>query len=582
MPWIPDCLDRFLGWTKGSPQTSAATGFYLLRIVFGTITVHSGIIFAGIITYEAMKLTNCLPDSEDSCQGSDDDPNDGPCRRLWGIIRPSSLFPILGTGAAIVLALSAAIVGTAMDVTQYRRQISYFGNLMCCVGLLFCASIVTPNSTTIAVSTAGLFIVLIFKDFNLLSMEAYAPELSLERSEVSTAITTGYFWLMTTNIVITLFWVIIGLGMSESTFGLVVSIGTSLFVSILSTVCYRRLPDVPPSHQLPEGSTIVSFTFTRFKALIIETYNEYFDLGVILLAGMIFDPALVSIFAASVLFMISEYNFTAEQTRIILAVGIIGAIPGGPAARWVASTPLLNCCESEAEKKMALEADRAALASVSNVSTTSHGSDNNKNTNKGGDVEMTQPQQLTNVGETPAGTPVAAGETANKSEEESENMHPRRMLNALRGSLFAVIVITLLAPVIMQPCNVGAAMIVCLLWAFSLSFTWSFYGMLRMSIVPGGREAEFSGLNLALFSALIWLPLLVFSVANETWSIVGAMYLLNIFFGVGIIILFFVNIDRALEAQRRSLGYRRYASGKLSAGSSKVFAGEEEAAAAGV
>jgi hypothetical protein len=158
---------------------------------------------------------------------------------------------------------------------------------------------------------------------------------------------------------------------------------------------------------------------------------------------------------------------------------------------------------------------------------------------------------------------------------------PERVLNVLRGGLLALIVITLMASVAMRVCDMGIAVVFTLLWAFSPPFTWAFYGMLRTAIVPGGREAEFAGLNLALFSAFIWLPLLVFSVAKETWTIIGAMYLLNVFFGVGIVILCFVDVDRALVAQHSTLGAQRYATfGKVvgqhtTAGSSKVFVGEK-------
>ncbi len=85
--------------------------------------------------------------------------------------------------------------------------------------------------------------------------------------------------------------------------------------------------------------------------------------------------------------------------------------------------------------------------------------------------------------------------------------------------------------------------------------------MLRMAIVPGGRESEFAGLYLALYSGMIWLPLFVFSVANEVWSIDCALYVLNIFFGLGALVLLFMQMDRALAARLSTLSQRRWAHG---------------------
>ncbi|KAJ1415482.1 hypothetical protein B484DRAFT_401443 [Ochromonadaceae sp. CCMP2298] len=507
-PWTPDFLDRFLGWSKDSPKNSAATGFYMLRIVFSTITVHSGIIFAGIITYQALKVTHCLKDISESgsCGGSTDDYDDEKeCTRLWGLIKPDSLFPVLGTAAAIVMAISASLVGTAMDFTNHRRQLSLVGNMMCVLGLLLCVSIVNPTETTLLVSTVGLFVILIFKDFNIMANEAYAPELSEDPVEVATAVTTGYFWLTTNNVALIIFWVIISLIVPQSAFGGVVSVGTALLVAINTAICYRRLPDVPAARVLPPNSNIAKHTFVRLRDLACECYSDYPDLGITLLAGMVFDPALVSIFAAAILVLISKYRFTAEQSTMIIGVGIVGAIPAGLCARWGSAGPGPECAMD--------------------------------------------PVQM--------------------------QAHPQRMLNCLRTGLVGVIVITVLVPTTLTPCNMGLAMVFCACWGFSLVFCWSFYQMLRTAIVPGGREAEFAGLNLSMFSALIWLPLLVFSIANEVWSITGAILLLNVFFVVGIAILSCVDVNKAMAAQAQTLNQRRWAGGKSANGSAlngKVFA----------
>ena len=147
--WDPDCLDRLLGCWKRSPQTKAATGYYLLRIIYSVITVHSAVIFAGVITYSALKVTNCISEDSDSssCGTKKDVENDDSleCTKLWGIIKPDSLLTVIGTASAIVLALSAALVGTAMDVTSYRRQIGLAGNIFMIIGMIMCLSLLEPT-----------------------------------------------------------------------------------------------------------------------------------------------------------------------------------------------------------------------------------------------------------------------------------------------------------------------------------------------------------------------------------------------------------------------------------------------------
>ena len=43
----------------------------------------------------------------------------------WGIIKPDSLFAIIGTVAAVIAALTAAIAGTAIDVSWYLGLMGY-------------------------------------------------------------------------------------------------------------------------------------------------------------------------------------------------------------------------------------------------------------------------------------------------------------------------------------------------------------------------------------------------------------------------------------------------------------------------
>jgi hypothetical protein len=160
--------------------------------------------------------------------------------------------------------------------------------------------------------------------------------------------------------------------------------------------------------------------------------------------------------------------------------------------------------------------------------------------------------------------------------------HPKRIRIALFVALVLTIINTILVVQILTPCDIGLTCVLSCIWGFLLSYCWNCLSMLRMSLVPGGRESEFAGLYLALCSSMIWLPLLVFSVANELWSIDGALYVLTIFFGVGALVLLFVDVDRALAAREHTLGLRRWAHLLVQRSNDKgAGAGGEKASEAG-
>lgn len=163
-----------------------------------------------------------------------------------------------------------------------------------------------------------------------------------------------------------------------------------------------------------------------------------------------------------------------------------------------------------------------------------------------------------------AGPSGDGGDNSNTQREEhvapkTPRFHPQRIKMALFCALGLTIVNTVLVVQILPACNMGLACVFSCIWGFLLSYCWNSFSMLRVSLVPGGRESEFAGLYLALYSSMIWLPLLVFSVANELWSIDGALYVLTAFFGVGALVLLLVNIERGLASREGTLSLRRWA-----------------------
>jgi hypothetical protein len=151
------------------------------------------------------------------------------------------------------------------------------------------------------------------------------------------------------------------------------------------------------------------------------------------------------------------------------------------------------------------------------------------------------------------------GDAAATVDPHATIFHAHRVRAALIVGLILTIVNTILVVNVLNPCDFGAACALSCAWGFLLSFCWNSHAMLRIACVPGGRESEFAGLYMAVFSSMIWLPLFVFALANEVWNIDGALYVLTIFMGLGAIVLLFVQLDRGLNARLQSLSKRRWA-----------------------
>lgn len=506
--------------------------------------------FAGVLTYEAIRITGCSNGDDDgsgscSSKGNDDGNDNTPdCRRLWGLTKPDSLLTVLATIAGIILAFSSMFFGTTMEVTPYRRQIGRFGTSMCAVGMALCVAIIVPNETTLAICSIGLIIHYIFKDYHYIVIESYTPELSHIPKEVATYLSVGGVWFYSSEVATVVLWIIVGFFIDGPLYGLVVSIASAIMVTVMIPLAYGRLPDVPTNHELSPDQSIFIYASTRQKALIQEVHEKYPDYGIVLLANMIYDPALSAIFIAAVQILVSKYQFTASEIPIILGCGLISAVFGAYLSRHMSK---MRCCSS------------TSLAGTRNQLPASASDDCQEGVASSG-------------GEGTSSTSSKLGSVVNDIEIEVEGcvdamdavtadmlLHPRRMQLSIVGGLVAVSIVTVCGTFMMRPCDLGIACLFGVLWGITLSFCWTCNNMLRSALVPGGVEAEFAGLLFTTTNAFGWVPLLVFSVANEVWTIEGAMLTLLAFFAVGGGVLCTIDMKRAVMTTFKSLEQRRWA-----------------------
>lgn len=502
--WEPDCLDKCLRCGPGSPNNKTLSGFLLLRIILAVVLTHSGVVYAGVLTYQAIKLTGCLEeddDSSDSCQNRDTDDyseSTGDCRRLWGLIKPDSLLTVIATGAAIVLALTSIFVGTLMDITPHRRQIGLFFVVMCIVGDIFCLSIVRNTAESLAVSAGGLFITYVFKNYHYLTIESYAPELSDNHDEVSRALSVGGTWLFASEVFTIFLWIIVSFfGLSDATYGFVVTLGTIAIVGVLAIACFSRLTNTP-ARSIEADSAPTSlfwYSISRQKAIFLDLRNNYPDLGLYYLANSIFDPALLALFVAAIQVLVSKYKFTSDEIPIILGVAITSSIFGAAAPRLIiAFFRKHRMSEKDSEERCAA-------------------------------VDAVQPTVYKYL---------------------------------LMIDLVLIAVITFCATFFLEPCNLGLACVFGVMWGCCLAFAWTVGNIMRSALIPGGCESEFAGILMTSTSATSWIPLFVFSIANEFWTLEGGMLTLIGFYLLGAFVLYFSDVQQAKLARNATLSKRRY------------------------
>lgn len=567
MEWKPDLIHRLLECGKGGgPKIPALAGYYIHKIIFALMIGHSGVVFAGVLTYEALDVAGCLPNSDDdsdTCQvnGSNDDDDTVNCKRLWGLIKPDSLLTVIATGAAIILAITSIFMGTILDITPYRRQIGIIATLICILSIALCVAIIQPNETTLAICSIGLFILYIFKDIHFLIIESYVPELSHISSEISHAVSLASTWLYGGEILNIILWVIIGLFITGPLYGFVVTIGTVILMLILTPISYSRLPNVPAVIKLSKDETIVKHTIQYQLKLFKEIYHEFPDLGIVLAAHMVYDPALNALFIAAIQVLVSKYHFTSSEIPIILGVAIICATIGAYLCKYSSYLDTL-CCIFPSQQELS-QLNNQITSEFKNsqqqqpISEIDEEDDMEEN-KENQDNEISSPENQSNFIHC----------NTNPFEQQSSLTFPststrylvaKRLKRNIMYGLFAVIIITLCGTYFMKPCNLGLACGFGALWGITLAYCWTSSNLIRATLVPGGKEGQFAGLLVSAGNILSWLPLLIFSIANEVWTINGAMISLTGFYFLGIVIISFCSTKNGVKAALDTLSNRRWA-----------------------
>jgi hypothetical protein len=558
-------LGECLRCVRHTPRGRAFWGYIFVKIIQALLTAWGGIVYAGVLTYEALRVTDCLPaDDSSACRtdsggGGSDDADDTPgCRRVWGLVTPESLLTVIATAGAVVIALSSAFVGNYMDSTPYRRQIAVAGVFSIGLFMFVCAAILYPSEDILILCSISLFLLTILKEVLSFTVETYAPELSAESSEVAAAITAGNLWFYSCMVLWLLVMTVAGVGLSSSMFGFVSTVLTACAVLAVAFCAFSRLPDVPAAHARPAGpgeSLPLSLSLARasllqLRALAAKTYLEYPDIGLVLLANMLFDPALNAIFVVAIQVLVSAYHFTSQEIPIIFLCAVIFSVPGIICSKLVTTSKLWEYFEDDEEDSTS----PGTVASTQVVGNDIKSSKGKTAVSDAVDIELV---------DSSAGD-VMIEEDFGNSLDMAEVMpgtvlrHPRRIVLSLCGGLAGVTLVTLAAPFILQPCNLGLAILVGCMWSFCMCYNWNCSTMLRAALVPGGSEAEFAGLAIVAFNVLSWLPLLIFLLMANTGYLIEAMWSLTAFFAAGFAVLCCVDAKRGAAARDKTMHLRRW------------------------
>jgi hypothetical protein len=458
---------------RDAPHSSAFNGYILLRILQSVYVAWGGIIFAGIIVYESLRVCDCLPEGDSpKCHVDDsEDDTSSRCKKLWGIMSPESLLVVIATAAAVVLALTMAFVGTIMDSTPHRKGITAVCVFVSVIFTFVCVCIAWPSSTTIIISAISLFIITLAKEVFALALESYAPELSSKNSEISTAITAGNMWLYAGLLINLIIMVVISVIVGGREYSFVVTAFSGFYVTALAYYVFVNLPSVPPSRTHPPDQSVFQITVTQVTKVVHSVATEHPDIGLVYLANMFCDPALNAIFVVAIQVLVGSYNFTSSEIPIIFIFSVIGTLPGVLCSRWAAESSLW---------------DRVEALMGTGESDVSQADD-----------KPTEVQSEVAPSDEDAASEVMATESRRESdaalihadvsyvEMTSPNLykHPGRVKILWIAGLIFVSLVTLSAPFILKPCAMGNAIVMGFLWGFCMTFCWNSSTMLRAVLV---------------------------------------------------------------------------------------------------
>ena len=429
---------------------------------------------------------------------------------LWGCLKYDSVIPGVLMAAGIMSAVLSPAVGVVCDFTSLRKPLLLGAAFLQFVSTI-AAVCLAPTHGGVGGGLACLFVFNVCYSLLLTGQSSWLPELTDDQEHLATINRRAYSLLYITEVAFVVLNVglVLALSLDYLWQGRAAALvcGTSGLVFV--ALAWRKLEKREPSHQLPEGTkSLFGFSFRRVVSLTRMLREDYEDFYWFLAHLLLTDPAQNAIVTLGSAFLKSELNFKASQVSQIFGLAIISAAAG-------------SYLGSGLGRKIGIKRAVQLLLCTLGVFTV---------------FGASLLPRCTTVSVPDAAPPPGAALPPPPPPFEDDD----EGCDATFGDLVPPLVISIV-------------------WGSLLGATWSQQMLLFASMVPGGLEAEFSGLSTFCSSFLVWLPPLLMLALNEAfdslrWG-VAATTLLNL---GGAALIHRVDVDRQLEKVAQSLEKRQF------------------------
>ena len=323
-----------------------AKGLALSHIASGSFTIASVFLSTALIDF-AKVTAGCSVSEEDECD-----------KRVYGIVKPSSLISIYLVILGFIASFFMPLVGALIDSTNLRRGIGRVSSMCICICLVSQTCFLS-QSTWLVVALLQILLA-VFGSINLCVSYAYIPELTpheqvLSRYNASISVCFNLsviVFLVTITTVTTIF----------KTSSIQTAQIAMVYCSAVSIIFYGYSWGVlfqpqPPKNVVPQVGNndipaetnfskiqLLTYGLRRLWKTIVNVFSERRDLKWILISRSLTQAATIAMIASVITYVESDLDLSSSSVGIGLLIMISLAIPGNKLS--VSMTRRFNPCLS--------------------------------------------------------------------------------------------------------------------------------------------------------------------------------------------------------------------------------------------
>jgi len=222
-----------------------ARGLLFFNFAIGP-SLMSQVFLSSALMYLAKEEAGCDTDNDDECT-----------RRVYGFLKPSSLFTFMVSMVCILNVLVLPFWGAIMDFTPHRKLVGMISSSIYC--MIQVTQIGTVQSTWLAMFILQAFAYFISSMMSL-SLNSYLPEIGrvLGESEMNKFLTLNTLLQFSVEAVYltVIIAIILIFNLDDVKSGQVSQSIQSYIIIAGFYVCWKMLPSIPPKHKLPSDKNI--------------------------------------------------------------------------------------------------------------------------------------------------------------------------------------------------------------------------------------------------------------------------------------------------------------------------------------